>query len=146
MSVGQSPPGPAGRPRALVLYAHTERTGHGLEAGEVGRAPIFRRKFRRRHAQFPFYLARGDTQIHTLIRKHRYVCLGKKHIRRQHELDSFDARSCAPMEVSTLSAGSYSSALPRLGSCKHRSRAPWSCAAEGAGGDGSPLEWKTRGS
>lgn len=44
-----------------------------------------------------------------------------------------------------LSAGSYPSAPPRLGSRIAVVEPPW-LRGGGAGGDASPLEWKTRGS
>lgn len=70
---------------------------------------------------------------------------GKKAHDDNFELESFDARSRAHMEVSTLRR--------KLSLCPATARflrppqlSPVGCAAAGAGGDASPLEWETRGS
>lgn len=48
---------------------------HGLEAGEVGQASIFRDKSRRRHARFPF-ISSGET--HTQDYTHSPMCVWEK--------------------------------------------------------------------
>lgn len=82
---------------------------HGLEAGEVGQASIFREKFRRCHARFPF-ISTGE--IHTLTN----VCLGKS-IQEDNMNWNCSTIDLAPHGSVDSSAGSHSSAPPRLGSC-----------------------------
>lgn len=59
----------------MHIFPNIRGMKHGLEAGEVGQASIFREKFRRRHARFPF-ISPGETHTHNYM--HSPMCVWGK--------------------------------------------------------------------